>query len=59
VKLLKKASGRAAVAAELFEFLMERKLWWLIPFILLLLIFASLFIFAQGTGVAPFVYTLF
>ena len=37
----------------------QRKLWWMMPMIIVLLLFALLMIFAQGTAVAPFIYTLF
>lgn len=47
------------IAYELLTYLWSQKLWWLIPMILTLLLFAFLLLFAQGTGVAPFVYTLF
>jgi len=36
-----------------------RKLWWMIPMILILVMFAALLIFAQGSAIAPFIYTLF
>ena len=43
---------------ELWGFMKENKKWWLLPLILALLIFAAL-IFLSGTGIAPFIYTLF
>ena len=45
-------------ASELWSFMKENKKWWLLPLIIALLIFAGL-IFLSGTGVAPFIYTLF
>ncbi len=50
---------RARIIGELFQFLWEQKLWWMIPMITLLLIFAVLLIFAQSTALGPFIYTLF
>jgi hypothetical protein len=47
------------IALELLQFMWQRKLWWLMPMIIVLLLFAFLMIFAQGTAVAPFIYTLF
>lgn len=44
---------------ELLEFFWERKLWWMIPMVLVLMVFGLLIVFTQGTAVAPFVYTLF
>jgi hypothetical protein len=50
---------RLGVLGELLQFLWQRKLWWLIPLIVLVVLFAVLFIVTQGTAVAPFIYTLF
>lgn len=44
---------------DLWDFLRERKKFWLLPIILVLLLFGSLLIFAQGSVVAPFIYSLF
>lgn len=50
---------RSREARDLIAFLWKAKLWFLIPFVLVLLIFGFIFIFAQAAGVAPFIYTLF
>lgn len=50
---------RLAEAKELLVFFWKIKLWFLIPFILVLLLFGFILIFAQSSGVAPFIYTLF
>jgi hypothetical protein len=50
---------RLGTIGELFHFMWIRKLWWLIPMILVLTLFAALLIFAQGSAIAPFIYTLF
>ncbi len=47
------------VAGELIEFLWERKLYWLLPLVILLLAFGLLLVFASSSGIAPFIYTLF
>jgi hypothetical protein len=47
------------VAGEILSFLWSRKLWWLIPMVAVLLLFGLLLIFANASGVAPFIYTLF
>jgi len=44
---------------ELWSFLRERKKLWLAPIIIVMLILGSLLILAQGSVVAPFIYTLF
>lgn len=44
---------------ELFAFFMERKKWWLLPVVLVLLVLGLLLVFASQSAVAPFIYTLF
>jgi hypothetical protein len=44
---------------ELFLFLKVRKKFWLLPIIIVMLVFGGLIILAQGSAVAPFIYTLF
>jgi hypothetical protein len=44
---------------ELWAFMRHRKKLWLAPIMLLLLVFGGLIILAQGSAVAPFIYTLF
>ena len=44
---------------EFWEFLRERKKFWLLPIIFVLLLMGGLIVFTQGSAVAPFVYTLF
>ncbi len=44
---------------DLWGFMRERKKYWLTPIILVLLLVGGLLIFAQGSAVAPFIYTLF
>jgi hypothetical protein len=44
---------------ELFQFLKVRKKFWLLPIIIVMLVFGGLIILAQGSAVAPFIYTLF
>ena len=50
---------REARSGELFRFLWARKLWWLVPFVSVLLLVAVLLLVGEATGVAPFIYTLF
>tara|TARA_A100001011_G_scaffold332177_1_gene359097 strand:- start:2193 stop:2345 length:153 start_codon:yes stop_codon:yes gene_type:complete len=44
---------------EFFEFLKERKKYWLLPIVIVLALFGMLIVLSQGTAVAPFIYTLF
>jgi hypothetical protein len=52
-------ASRLGIMGELLAFLWERKLWWLIPMVTVLLLFGVLLIFAQSSAIAPFIYTLF
>ncbi|WP_447859187.1 DUF5989 family protein [Nitrospira calida] len=44
---------------ELWAFMRERKKFWLLPIVLVLLLLGTLIVFTQGSAVAPFIYTLF
>ena len=44
---------------EFWEFLFERKKYWLLPIIIVLALFGVLIVLSQGSAVAPFIYTLF
>ena len=44
---------------EFFEFLKERKKYWLFPIIIVLALLGILIVLSQGSVVAPFVYTIF
>ncbi len=44
---------------ELWAFMRERKKFWMLPIIIVLLLLGSLIVFTQGSAVAPFIYTLF
>lgn len=47
------------ITGELWAYLKERKKWWLGPVILMMLLVGALLIFAQGSALAPFIYTIF
>lgn len=48
-----------AFLLEMVDFLRSRKKYWLMPIILVLLLFGGLIVLSQGSAVAPFIYTLF
>jgi len=48
-----------SIIVELWAFLRERKKFWLLPIILMMVLFGILLVFAQGSAIAPFIYTLF
>ncbi len=45
--------------AELWRFLRVRKKLWMLPIIIVMLVLGGLMILAQGSAIAPFIYTLF
>jgi hypothetical protein len=45
--------------SDLWGFLKQRKKFWLLPLIVIILGFGALMIFASGSAIAPFIYTLF
>ena len=44
---------------ELLDFLKERKKWWIAPIVIILVLFGSLIMLAEGSAIAPFIYALF
>ena len=44
---------------EFFQFLKERKKYWLLPIIIVLALFGALIVLSQGSAIAPFIYTIF
>jgi hypothetical protein len=44
---------------DLWGFLQQRKKFWLLPLIVIILMFGALMVFASGSAIAPFIYTLF
>jgi hypothetical protein len=59
MKTTENLKQRAGIAGELMSFLWQRKMWWLIPMVLVLLVFGGLMVTAGGTALGPFIYTLF
>jgi hypothetical protein len=50
---------RPSVVRELWAFMKVRKKWWLLPVIMIMLLVGMLIAFAQGSVLAPFIYTIF
>jgi len=44
---------------EFWQFLKIRKKFWLLPILVMLILFGGLIVLSQGSAVAPFIYTLF
>jgi len=51
--------NRLAIIKEFFEFLRERKRWWITPILFFLVLLGILIIFASSSALAPFIYSLF
>lgn len=47
------------ITSELWAFMRVRKKWWLLPIIITMLLVGVLLIFAQGSALAPFIYSIF
>ena len=58
-KAIQGARRRVGIMAELMTFFWERKLWWLMPMVFVLLILGIFLVFAQSSAIAPLIYTLF
>jgi drug/metabolite transporter superfamily protein YnfA len=54
-----RAQDRFGIFGEFLVFLWERKLWWMIPMVAVLVVVGLLLVFAQSSALAPFIYTLF
>jgi hypothetical protein len=44
---------------ELWAFMRARKKFWLLPIMIMMLVFGGLIVLTQGSAVAPFIYTIF
>ncbi len=59
MKFLRGILDRFGVMGELMQFLWRRRLQWLIPLVIVLLLYSILMVMAQSAVIAPFIYTLF
>ena len=51
--------AQRGLVIEMWGFMRERKKWWLLPLVVVLLVVGALLVFAQGSALAPFIYTIF
>lgn len=51
--------SRGGLASEMWAYMRVRKKWWLAPILIVLLMVGALLVFAQGSALAPFIYTIF
>ena len=45
--------------AEIWDFMRVRKKYWLLPIMVMMVIFGALIVLTQGSAIAPFIYTIF
>jgi hypothetical protein len=51
--------SKSRVFTEFFQFLRLEKKYWLVPIVIVFVLFGLLIVFSQSSAVAPFIYTLF
>jgi Family of unknown function (DUF5989) len=51
--------AKSTLMGELWAFMRVRKKWWLMPLVVTMLAVGLLIAFAQGSALAPFIYTIF
>jgi hypothetical protein len=51
--------SKGRVLTEFWQFLRQEKKYWLIPIVVVFVLFGLLIVFSQSSAVAPFIYTLF
>ena len=51
--------AKLAIMKEFWDFLKVCKKWWLLPIIVLMVLFGALIVFTEGSAIAPFIYALF
>lgn len=51
--------SRLVLARDMWEYLRERKKYWLLPIIVFLFLLGLLIVFTEGTALSPFIYILF
>ncbi len=59
MRFLRMVQRRLGIAGNVLSFLLSNKRWWMVPMIVVLFLFGVLFILAQSSAIAPFIYTLF
>ena len=51
--------SKSRVFTEFWQFLRQEKKYWLVPIVIVFVLFGLLIVFSQSSAVAPFIYTLF
>jgi hypothetical protein len=58
-KLINSLASRTGTLGELFSYLWQNRLWWILPAVVVIVFFGILVVFAQASPVSPFIYALF
>ncbi len=59
MQMIREIGDKFGIAGELLAFMWQRKLWWMIPIVAVILFFGLIIVVGSSTGVGPFIYTLF
>ena len=59
MKIVDETAIALGTIGELIVFLWRRKLWWMIPLVVLMILVGALLLVGQATGASPFIYALF
>ena len=51
--------ARASLLGQIWGYVKAEKKWWLLPIVVMLLIVGSVLVLAQGSALAPFIYSIF
>lgn len=51
--------AKTGTVKQLFQLLMEKKAWWLVPMVSVFLLLGALIVFTQASALSPFIYALF
>ncbi len=54
-----KMGSRTGILGSLFRYFWANKMWWIIPFLVILVIFGVIIIIGHTTPLGPFIYTIF
>ena len=57
--LIREIGNKIGIGGELMAFLWHNKMWWMMPFVSILVLLGLLIGFGSASGVGPFIYTLF
>jgi hypothetical protein len=59
LRFLRGLAARLSTAGGLLRFFWHRKIWWMTPLVLVILVVGVLVILGQSSAISAFVYTLF